>query len=456
MLRYPTGDGAVPPSGFLAGGRPNKFCFALWVSGSVCMSAIGCGDERAVSLQEDGRNDAGNATGSGDAGNRTGSGDAGNPTGGADAGNPMDGGGAGGPCYPLTFVGGYNGRLDGDAEQCVAAAESSTPVEAIPRSGFTFRSWSDGSTENPRIIANPQDAAVVTAQFETEGLTTVWLGHSYIRWNVELLYDVARNDAGYDEHEDWMTFSGGAGGAPGSLWANPDRRASGQAMIREQQPDNVVMTFHYLPGSSDYEDYANWVDYTLAHAPNARFYIALPWRPIPFGNEQFEPLIDENGGEDLEPWYDDLYADFSRTVLSALRANYPSSEFIVIPQTLAADRITKAHFAGALTYGADARSLFLRNPRVGELHEHERSIYDDQNGHPGGPLRLLTMILYFRYIYGVEMSAFDLWQSKQSFSNVGLQGIGPKETFDVPYTYYNDYDFPAVADALFDAYGRGE
>lgn len=369
---------------------------------------------------------------------------------------PMDGG-AEEDCVSVTFAGSFNGRVVGDLEQCLTATQSATPVEAIPRSGFRFSAWSDGVTDNPRSLSQPRENLSLTARFETEGLTTVWLGHSFIRWNVELLFDVARNDAGYREHADWMTFSGGAGGAPGSLWANAQRRQAGETMIREQQPDNVVMTYHFLEGSSDYEDYANWVDYTLTYAPRARFYISLPWRSSPFGNQQLAPLIDENGGEDLErPYLDGLLPDFVDDVLSELRRNYPDNEFIIIPQVIAADRITKAHFDGSLTYGEARNSLLIRNPNTGEAHEHEQSIYHDGTGHPGGPLRLLTMMLYLRYIYGFEVTGYDFWENKTSFSNLGLEGIAPRETFDVPYTYYNGFDFPAVADDIFRSYGRGE
>ena len=429
----------------------------LPIIGFACAASVGCGSNQPTALFD--LADAGASEGP-DASASDPAADGGDSLDATDSGTnhgENEDTGTGASCYRLTFMGGFNGRVDGDVDQCITSAESSTPVEAIPRSGFTFSSWSDGNTENPRVIAQPEQDATVYAQFETEGLTTVWLGHSFIRWNVELLYDVARNDAGYRLHEDWMTFSGGAGGAPGSLWENAQRRQAGQRMIREQQPDNVVMTFHILPGSSDFEDYANWVDYTLEHVPNARFYISLPWRSSPFGNAQFDPVIDENGGEDLEAWYvNDLFPYFVRTVLSQLRTNYPDSEFIIIPQVIAADQITKSHFAGTLTYGPNQQSLLIRNPKGGMLHEHEQSIYDDGTGHPGGPLRLLTMILYLRYIYGFQTDSYEFWESKQSFSNLGLQGIGPKETFDVPYLYYNGFDFPVVADDIFNRFGKGD
>lgn len=437
--------------------------WGLWLAlACMCCGAVGCTETDSTDEQEAGERADDPMEGEA-------------PDGGAetpddeaaadDAGEPDpddDGSGGGGDgdmgpdCYAVVFEGGFNGRIEGEAEQCVAPGAMGTPVEAIPRSGFTFTAWSDGSTENPRTLSDPQASETLTAQFETAGLTTVWLGHSFIRWNVELLYDVARQDAGYAEHADWMTFAGGGGGAPGSLWDDPGRRELGQRMIREQRPDNVVMTIYPRPGSSDYEDYANWIDYTLDHAPDARFYISIPWRNRPFGNADIDPILWEDGAEDIEALYiNEVSPPFAEGILNRLRENYPENEFVVIPQAIAADRIVKAHFGGTLTTDEGDGSLFVLNPKTGETHEHERSIFDDTTGHPGGPLRLLTMTLYLRYIYGVEVSAFDFWEENQSFRNVGLEGIGPKESFDVPYTFYNGFDFPAVADDIFRTFGRG-
>lgn len=444
----------------------NRF-WMVW-AGLACAALVGCdGDSEGTTLEEPNPvgldaalvdEDAGDAGGSKDGGGAIDAGGAEDVgTADTDGGGELDSGDSGTEeCYPLSFLGGFNGQLEGATEQCVFASETATPVEAVPRSGFRFESWSDGSTQNPRIIANPQAAATLTAQFSTEGLTTVWLGHSFIRWNIELLYDVVHNDADFEAHSDWMTFRGGAGGSPGNLWNNREARASGQRMIREQQPDNVVMTYH--PMASEYQDYANWVDFTLMHSPEARFYISLTWRSSPFGPRFGQgPLINEESGVDLEAMYvDEQFPAFNAEVLSRLRANYPDNEFVLIPQVIAADAITKAHFAGTLTYGENNESLEIRNVNQRDLLGHEQAIYDDFTGHPGGPLRLLTMMLYFRYIYGVDVQTFGFWQAKQSFSNEGLEGVGPRQAFDAPYDYYNGFDFPAVADDIFRRFGRGE
>ncbi len=436
-----------------------KTWWAPLIWGFVCVGmSFGCGGDTTPTPEaetDDGgglTDDANTSDGEDAGGLDSGSGE--------DAGGGEDSGGgedADEGCHEIVFEGGFNGRVDGESTQCVASTGSGTPVEAIPRRGFTFRAWSDGNTDNPRTISSPEQAATLTAEFDTEGLKTVWLGHSFIRWNVELLYDVAKNDAGYTEHGDFMTFSGGSSGAPGSLWDDDDKRASGQQMIREQAPDNVVMTIGAAPGSSDFEDYVKWIDYTRQYSPDARFYISLPWPNLPFGSSSNPGWMTEEGAEDLSALYEDsLYPLVRSELLSRLRASYPDNEIVIIPQIIAADEIVKAHFAGTLTHAGPSRTFSPMNARRDEPNEHEESLFHDRTGHPGGPLRLLTMMLYLRYIYGVEVDTYTFWRDKQSFLNEGLEGPDPKEPFDVPYTYYDGFDFPVVADAIFDRYGRGE
>ena len=81
-----------------------------------------------------------------------------------------------GECFTVQFAAGFNGRIEGPAEQCVKPDESSEPVFARPRSGFTFVGWSDGSLENPRVIVAPDADRLLSAAFRTSGLTTVWIG----------------------------------------------------------------------------------------------------------------------------------------------------------------------------------------------------------------------------------------------------------------------------------------
>jgi len=49
---------------------------------------------------------------------------------------------------------------------------SSTMFQAFPNSGYIFQSWSDGNTQNPRILINLANDTTITANFVAEGTTT--------------------------------------------------------------------------------------------------------------------------------------------------------------------------------------------------------------------------------------------------------------------------------------------
>ena len=72
----------------------------------------------------------------------------------------------------LTYSAGPNGRLEGVVEQIVGVGGTSSPVTAVPDTGFVFLEWSDGRTDNPRIDQNvPADLSVSAAFTEAHTLT---------------------------------------------------------------------------------------------------------------------------------------------------------------------------------------------------------------------------------------------------------------------------------------------
>ncbi|MEL6545660.1 MAG: hypothetical protein AAFQ82_13595 [Myxococcota bacterium] len=187
-----------------------------------------------------------------------------------------------GPCVEVTFEAGFNGRLDGDSHQCVYSGETTTSVFASSRSGFRFESWSDGNTENPRVLNAPSENLHLEARFVTSGVTTLWIGYSFIRQHASLLDDLARNNAGFVDNTDFMTFSGGCSGAPGSIWQNTSLREEALDTISQEKPDNIVLGYFANVGS-DYVDYARWVEAALLEVPRVRVYLVLPWLRAPFG-----------------------------------------------------------------------------------------------------------------------------------------------------------------------------
>jgi len=74
-------------------------------------------------------------------------------------------------CYTLTYGAGPGGSIGGATPQTVVPGGSGTPVMAQANALFTFASWSDGSTANPRTDANVTANVNVTASFVANTLT---------------------------------------------------------------------------------------------------------------------------------------------------------------------------------------------------------------------------------------------------------------------------------------------
>lgn len=74
--------------------------------------------------------------------------------------------------YTVTFVSGSGGTLSGSAKQTVKSGASTTPVEAIPNSGYTFKNWTGTgfvtTTVNPVVIDNITRNITINANFEAD------------------------------------------------------------------------------------------------------------------------------------------------------------------------------------------------------------------------------------------------------------------------------------------------
>src|SRR5690606_35763127 len=67
--------------------------------------------------------------------------------------------------YELVYTSNDGGKLEGDSVQLVVLNNHGTSVTAIPYQGFTFQSWSDSRTDNPRIDSNDVSDISVDAIF---------------------------------------------------------------------------------------------------------------------------------------------------------------------------------------------------------------------------------------------------------------------------------------------------
>lgn len=69
------------------------------------------------------------------------------------------------PFYTVSYVAGTGGTINGLTEQYIAPDGTGTLITAVPDSGYTFTSWSDGSTIAGRQDSNPTSNGTLTANF---------------------------------------------------------------------------------------------------------------------------------------------------------------------------------------------------------------------------------------------------------------------------------------------------
>jgi surface protein len=70
-------------------------------------------------------------------------------------------------CRTLTYTAGTHGAITGTTTQSIANRATGTTVTAVPNSGYSFSSWSDASTTNPRTDTSVTGDVSVTANFIT-------------------------------------------------------------------------------------------------------------------------------------------------------------------------------------------------------------------------------------------------------------------------------------------------
>ena len=77
--------------------------------------------------------------------------------------------------YTLTYTAGTNGTLSGSTAQTVNYGADGTAVTAVPNTGYRFVKWSDNSTQNPRTDTSVTANLSVTAIFDINQYTLMYM-----------------------------------------------------------------------------------------------------------------------------------------------------------------------------------------------------------------------------------------------------------------------------------------
>lgn len=75
------------------------------------------------------------------------------------------------PAYTLTYSAGTGGTITGSSTQTIAIGQGGSEIIAVPDTGYTFNSWSDGLTTTQRTDTNITANTSYTASFTTSTYT---------------------------------------------------------------------------------------------------------------------------------------------------------------------------------------------------------------------------------------------------------------------------------------------
>ncbi len=75
--------------------------------------------------------------------------------------------------FDITFDSSNEGKIYGQTEQFITCFSETTPVNVVPELGYEFLQWSDGDTNNPRVVSGITENVVLTAVYEDSPKFTV-------------------------------------------------------------------------------------------------------------------------------------------------------------------------------------------------------------------------------------------------------------------------------------------
>ena len=224
----------------------------------------------------------------------------------------------------------------------------------------------------------------------------LYIGHSFGRRFAESLEDYA-HVAGFEDHAQYIEFSGGESGSPGLLWEDRAHRANIKAYLDTGEIDVLVMICcspEFIQTLDTDQAVWNFTDYAVAQNPDVRIGLAMPWKDFPSSFENASEYA-ANSTLDLYPYWVNLSQNLS--------ADYPGTEVFTFHH-------------GALAY--ELRDMFEAGELEGDVTKLQgnkaTSIFTDDKGHAGSILEDAGTLIWLAAVHGVEPKDYpelDGWET---------------------------------------------
>jgi hypothetical protein len=245
----------------------------------------------------------------------------------------------------------------------------------------------------------------------------VFLGHSFFKPGVDDL-EILAPYAGYDRHNQYRHMAGGSTGDPGSIWRDVGENEGPKAEIKEGGVELLALTsYNENDGDSDYEDYVQWIDFTLQYNADTldTMVIMAPWDSykLYLNYDEYRARMDE-------------VADIHNTIVQQLRIAYPDLTILHVPVGEAMVRLWKLFDDGLLAPQVKGvwklNDLdYLQTDNIG----HAGYVLEDAVGlvwmqtiYPETDIRTLDNLPTYQknWTYDLRQLAYEVW-SDESFAH---------------------------------------
>ena len=230
------------------------------------------------------------------------------------------------------------------------------------------------------------------------GNKMVLMGNSFFRPYAEH-FGVMAVDAGFSDHSDTGVFAGGDKGVPKYLWSDPsEANQQNKQLIQAALDDGGVDVFgmtgsNIAESTTPTEGYSEWIAYALQKNPDVDVLISVPAIDFP---ADWQHRAEEFGVADIH----ELYAFFvdemmNKTLIDALREEFPSTHIFSIPTGKSATVLAQMHQDNSLL-----DDVLLRGP-------YDESLFTDEKGHQGKIIVETGTLMWLNGLYGVDLPSND-------------------------------------------------
>ena len=236
-----------------------------------------------------------------------------------------------------------------------------------------------------------------------EGLTVLYIGHSFGRPFAEALPDFAE-DAGVEGHVSHIVMRGGANGAPQALWDDDEAREEALDILATGEVDVMVMiccSESFVAEETLGTDPAIglWMDEALEANPDTRFALAAPWPDYPERYSDNTPSYPDAESY-AEVW--EQYLSYWHLLIEDVRADYPGVAVTNLP-----------HGRGAV----ELRTLYEADdlPEVVALTSWAQpSVFTDTKGHADQILLDLGTLVWLGVLYDLSPGQYPTPQGYET------------------------------------------